>query len=160
MQKASPLIVLYQWLSLFFVDPHSPYDMHEQYRFEPVYKDRMPEDIARYNSEIRFTDHYIGQVFDELKERGLYDPYHDHFALNELYISRIFGPSQHLVVMDTYQFKDYSKVVADRWDEKAKAKRREEVFPLDCRKAYELGKGMVKESNSISNGNSGGSAAL
>ncbi len=81
----------------------------------------------------------------ELKERGLYDPYNDHFALNELYISRIFGPSQHLVVMDTYQFKDYSKVVADRWDEKAKAKRREEVFPLDCRKAYELGKGMVKE---------------
>jgi len=81
----------------------------------------------------------------KLKERGLYDTYYNHFALNETYLKRIFGPSQYLLAMDTYQFEDYSKVAAGHWDEKAKAKRREEVFPLDCQKAFELGVELIKK---------------
>ena len=40
----------------------------------------------------------------------------------------------------TYQFDDYSKVFAPRWDPEKKAKRRAEVFPEDCRRAFEMGK--------------------
>jgi hypothetical protein len=40
---------------------------------------------------------------------------------------------------DTYQFEDYSKVVASRYDPEQKAKRRKEVFPEDGRKAFDMG---------------------
>lgn len=50
-----------------------------------------------------------------------------------------FGMSELLIVNDTYQFDDYSKYVTTRFDPVAKAKRREEVFPDDCKKAFEMG---------------------
>ena len=37
------------------------------------------------------------------------------------------------------QFDDYSKMVAGRFDAEKKARRRQEVFPQDCSKAYEMG---------------------
>jgi hypothetical protein len=40
---------------------------------------------------------------------------------------------------DTYEFEDYSKVVSERFDPQKKAKRREELFPKDCRKAFAMG---------------------
>ncbi len=50
-----------------------------------------------------------------------------------------FGMSELLIVNDTSQFDDYSKYVATRFDPAAKAKRREEVFPDDCNKAFDMG---------------------
>jgi multimeric flavodoxin WrbA len=64
--------------------------------------------------------------------------------LNEMLATRIFGYSESLCSTDTYQFDDYSKYVAPMFDPVAKAKRREEVFPLDCEKAFEMGKRFVK----------------
>ncbi len=55
-------------------------------------------------------------------------------------LKRISGREvEHLYSFDTYQFSDYSKVVASRFDPEQKARRRAEVFPEDCRKAFELG---------------------
>ena len=51
----------------------------------------------------------------------------------------IFGSSESLFCFDTYQFKDYTKVLATRFDAAHKAKRRQEVFPQDCQKAFEMG---------------------
>ena len=62
-----------------------------------------------------------------------------HVALNESYLKRIFGASESLLCLDTYQFDDYSKVVADRFDPVKKARRREEIFPKDCEKAFQMG---------------------
>ena len=45
---------------------------------------------------------------------------------------------------DTYQFSDYSKYKADRFSETDKARHREQQFPIDCQKAFELGKALVK----------------
>jgi len=61
------------------------------------------------------------------------------FNTNENYLRLIFGEAESLFSYDTYQFMEYSKVLADRFDEKKKAKRRKEVFPEDCRKAFEMG---------------------
>jgi len=58
----------------------------------------------------------------------------------------IFGASESLLSFDTYQFKDYSKVVSDRFDPENKAKRRKEVFPDDCEKAFEMGSRFSKKS--------------
>jgi len=61
------------------------------------------------------------------------------FKSNERVMQMIFGHSESMMSYDTYQFDDYSKVVADRFDESSKAKRRKEVFPKDCQRAYDLG---------------------
>jgi multimeric flavodoxin WrbA len=62
-----------------------------------------------------------------------------HLAWNERVLKLIFGAVESLLSFDTYQFEDYSKVVADRFDPQKKAKRREEVFPQDCEKALDMG---------------------
>jgi multimeric flavodoxin WrbA len=62
-----------------------------------------------------------------------------HLAWNERVLKLIFGATESLLSFDTYQFEDYSKVVADRFDPEKKAKRRKEVFPKDCEKAFDMG---------------------
>lgn len=52
---------------------------------------------------------------------------------------KVMGPTESLFVTDTYQFSDYSKYVATAFDESAKAKRRQEEFPKNCEKAFEMG---------------------
>lgn len=69
--------------------------------------------------------------------------------LNEGVATRIFGYSESIYSTDTYQFDDYSKYVSDRFDPAEKAKRREEVFPQDCEKAFEMGKSFVKRQKRI-----------
>ena len=61
------------------------------------------------------------------------------FAAVEGFLGRIFGSCETLLSFDTYQFDDYSKFVAPRFDPAKKLQRRQEVFPEDCRKAFELG---------------------
>lgn len=72
---------------------------------------------------------------EDIQNRG----YDWHFNLNETFLKMIFGFAESLFSCDTYQFKDYSKMVAERFDADKKAKRRKEVFPKDCKKAYEMG---------------------
>ena len=65
--------------------------------------------------------------------------YGTHFAVNERVLRVVFGSAESLLSCDTYQFEDYSTVVATRFDPERKAKRRREVFPRDCEKAYAMG---------------------
>lgn len=66
-----------------------------------------------------------------------------HIELNEMFLGRIFGSSESLVVTDTYQFDDYSKYV-NSFNVEEKTKRRTEVFPVDCEKAFDLGVRLIK----------------
>lgn len=58
-------------------------------------------------------------------------------------MTRIFGNCEMLLCTDTLQFSDYSKYLSTAFDPAAKARRRQEVFPRDCAKAYELGAKLV-----------------
>ncbi|HEY9074340.1 MAG TPA: flavodoxin family protein [Desulfobaccales bacterium] len=78
---------------------------------------------------------------DQMQELG-YEP---HFAKNQIFLQVAFGSAESLVVCDTYQFDDYTKVVADRFDAVHKAQRRQEVFPQDCQKAFEMGTRLVRQ---------------
>lgn len=86
---------------------------------------------------------------------GIKEEYFDMFGLgktielNENFSKRIFGHSESLCSTDTYQFDDYSKYVADRFDPEEKAKRRKEVFPQDCQKAFEMGVRFVKRKKEL-----------
>ena len=77
----------------------------------------------------------MGAPVNRIKEAG----YEQQFKVMETIMNRIFGVSESLVVADTYQFDDYSKYVTTGMDSEAKARRRREVFPVDCQKAYDMG---------------------
>lgn len=62
-----------------------------------------------------------------------------HFAVMERLLKIIFGKSEMLLSFETFPFPDFSKVVAPRFNPEVLLKRREEVFPKDCQKAYEMG---------------------
>lgn len=55
-------------------------------------------------------------------------------------MERFFGSCELFLCTDTLQFKDYSRYETDRFDAGAKRKRREEVFPGDLQRAFDLGK--------------------
>jgi multimeric flavodoxin WrbA len=57
----------------------------------------------------------------------------------EMAFKRCLGASETLMVTDTYQFDDYSKYETSGLNEARKAQRKVEVFPEDCRKAFEMG---------------------
>jgi hypothetical protein len=61
---------------------------------------------------------------ENMKDQG----YNVQFDTYKYILKIIFGESESLFSFDTYQFKDYSKVVADHFDAEHKAKRHEEVF--------------------------------
>jgi multimeric flavodoxin WrbA len=62
-----------------------------------------------------------------------------HVGSTEMILRMIFGACESLSSFDTYQFQDYSKMAAERFDPEAKARRRAEVFPKDCEEAFEMG---------------------
>jgi multimeric flavodoxin WrbA len=79
---------------------------------------------------------YTMNVTEEImKEWG----YAVNFNRNEATLRRIFGESEYMCCFDTLQFDDYSKVLATRFDPVKKKKRHDEIFPLDCQKAFDMG---------------------
>ncbi len=77
----------------------------------------------------------LGADEDQMKQMGFDQP----LKLTEMMLKGIFGASETLLVNDTYQFDDYSKYVTPRFDPEQKARRRADVFPQDCQKAFEMG---------------------
>ena len=63
---------------------------------------------------------------------------------NEASLNMIYGYCESLYAYDTYQFTDYSKYDCDVFDERLKAKSREEKFPVDMQKAFNMGKKLVE----------------
>ncbi len=54
------------FLWVHYYDPHYVYQKHEGFDFGD-------ERVDLYDSEIAFTDHHIGRVFDDLRQRGVWD---------------------------------------------------------------------------------------
>jgi multimeric flavodoxin WrbA len=77
----------------------------------------------------------LGATEELSKERG----FDRHIAANEMLLKLIFGAAETVCSFDTFQFEDYSKVYAPRWDPEQKARRRSDVFPKDCQNAFEMG---------------------
>ena len=70
--------------------------------------------------------------------------YRQRFATIERLLTIIFGLSEMFLCLDTCQFEDYSRVVAPRFNPAMKLKRRKEVFPKDCQKAFQMGMRFAK----------------
>jgi multimeric flavodoxin WrbA len=82
----------------------------------------------------------MGVTEDVMKQIG----YRQFMELIEMFMSRTFGHMETVCSFDTCQFDDYSKYVATRFDPGKKARRRMEVFPVDCQKAFEMGERLAQ----------------
>lgn len=72
--------------------------------------------------------------------------YAESLKRNELYLERTFGSIQTLFVNDTSQFEDYSKYESSAFDLEKKAIVKREQFPIDCKKAFDIGKNLINSS--------------
>ena len=70
-------------------------------------------------------------------------------SVNERNMNRVIGDCETLFVCDTYQFADYNKIDCDLFDPEYKKKQREQLFPVDCRKAYALGERLVGKAEQL-----------
>jgi len=87
---------------------------------------------------------YTMNVSDEQsKEYG----YEQIFKTNERYMQLLLGSAESLCAFDTCQVDDYSKVAIESFDPIHKANRRKEVLPLECQRAFELGKRLAGAEN-------------
>ena len=62
--------------------------------------------------------------------------YYDRFKSYEQLFGRMIGPCRTLVSTETLQTKDYSPYHMAMFDENQRKQRRDEIFPIDCKKAY------------------------
>ncbi|MDW7774238.1 MAG: flavodoxin family protein [Desulfobulbaceae bacterium] len=69
--------------------------------------------------------------------------YEQHFSNTKMSLETIFGKCEVLLSTDTLQYNDYDKYEHEIFDKEEKIKRHQEVFPEDCRRAFELGVRMV-----------------
>lgn len=77
------------------------------------------------------------------EERSKESGYEYIFNSNELFTQLLLGHAETLCAYDTCQLDDYSKFVIESFDPIHKANRREETLPLECERAFELGKRLV-----------------
>lgn len=74
------------------------------------------------------------------------DPYRDLLKHSlEDTAAKVLGPVVSMSAVDTCQFDDYSKYYAPKFDAEHKQRRREEVFPRDGQRAYELGRLLAEQ---------------
>ena len=88
----------------------------------------------------------VGLIFtmncpEEFMERVHYDILIEH---HEHLMGILKGSTEVLTSHENWQFDDYSKMNAAVFDVEARARRREEIFPLDCQRAFEMGARLVE----------------
>ena len=86
---------------------------------------------------------YTMNVQEEQKEMFNYSTI---MSNNRIPLELVYGDFEDLWVCDTYQFYDYSKYDCDVFDADHKLKQKEEQFPKDLEKAFELGKRIALKS--------------
>jgi hypothetical protein len=77
---------------------------------------------------------------DEKTCSELYAPTLNRF---EWFVELVFSKPEKIFAYDTCQFANYDKYVCECFDKVHKQKRKEEQFPIELEKAFNLGKSFV-----------------
>ena len=101
--------------------------------------------IDRENGGLkRILDHTlpVGVIMTMNANEAQFKQHHYDVILNdnEASLRAVFGYSETQYVFDTFQYTDYAKYDCDLFDADHKAKVRDEQFPLDLQKAFDMGK--------------------
>jgi multimeric flavodoxin WrbA len=99
---------------------------------------RPPQSLAPRQIPTAFV--YTMNVSEQLMKEN----YGSFIAANASVLKMMYGSSESFFCNETLQFEDYDKVVFSYFDPEERRKRRREVFPQDCRRAYDLGVRMAK----------------
>jgi multimeric flavodoxin WrbA len=106
----------------------------ERLLFAPLVYSQPPRSL--FTRKLRTAMIYTMNVSEEMSAQIGYKAM---MSATEASLKRIFGEAETLCSYDTYQFPDYSKVIMEHFDPEKKAKRHQEIFPVDCQKAFDLG---------------------
>lgn len=79
---------------------------------------------------------YTMNITEEMANDSGYDK---HFAMTKWALETAFGECELMLCTDTLQYDDYEKYESEAFDGKTKLKRHKELFPEDCKRAFELG---------------------
>lgn len=90
-----------------------------------------------FNGSIRTAFIYTMNLSESMLTQIGYD---EMFKSYETMLNRHFSYAGTLLSTETLQVNDYSKFHMAQFNEMDRKKRREEIFPDDCQKAYDLGK--------------------
>lgn len=71
--------------------------------------------------------------------------YREHLNLWEFFLEKYLTKPKVLFSFNTYQFDDYSQYVCTSFSEEEKRAHRDKQFPIDCEKAFNLGKDLFNE---------------
>jgi len=97
-----------------------------------------------YDSKIDYSKRNIKTCFIYTMNRSKIEAEEDNYEwLFERIKKRLestFGSSDYLVVYETFQFDDYTKICNDRFVVSKREEIRKNIFPKDCEKAYLQGK--------------------
>lgn len=83
----------------------------------------------------------FGATTEQVARMGFDQPVQVHARV----LTRVFGSFESLLATDTYQFDDYAKYETSGIDVAQKTRRRQEVFPEDCQRAFALGARLCDE---------------
>jgi multimeric flavodoxin WrbA len=95
------------------------------------------DETSLFPRKIRTALIYTMNVTDDLLKTIGYD---QHFGITRMSLKKTFGECELLTSTDTLQYNDYDKYEHGKFDKNAKIKRYKEVFPIDCERAFELGR--------------------
>ncbi|GHU88188.1 hypothetical protein FACS1894202_03860 [Clostridia bacterium] len=95
-------------------------------------KDRTPITPRRIPNAFIFTMNVGEEMFAQVGYNALFDRY-------KMLLGNIIGESENLIVTETWQTKDYDSYHMSMFDGAARKQRREDVFPQDLEKAFQIG---------------------
>ncbi|MFH1480136.1 MAG: flavodoxin family protein [Pseudomonadota bacterium] len=83
----------------------------------------------------------VGLIYTMNADDKISKMYDQHMRINERIFSMLFGSVETLASTDAFHVEDYTKIVGDAVEAvvERKQKHRQEVFPLDCEKAFDMG---------------------
>jgi len=110
----------------------------ERLIFPYISYDKMHENLfaGKIKTALIFTTNCPEPAYDTVGYTRLFSDY-------EKFLARVFGECQTLAVSETWQTEDYDKYRMAMFDVPARRRRREEVFPEDCKKAFAIGEWAV-----------------
>jgi multimeric flavodoxin WrbA len=114
----------------------------ERYLFSNIAYDSKEPSLYKSGPALALI-YTMGIPESKLDSRG----YNQLFATHRSVLSRLHAPFvEELISCDTLQFEDYSKYHASSFDPNHKKKHHEENFPLELKKAYEIGRHLGQNS--------------
>ncbi|MCL2227424.1 MAG: flavodoxin family protein [Oscillospiraceae bacterium] len=108
----------------------------ERLTFQYISYDKMDENLfgRKMKTGFIYTTNCPEEHYEAVGYTRLFNDY-------KAFMTRIFsGECMTLGVSETWQIDDYDKYHMGRFNVEERRKRREEVFPLDCKKAFDMGK--------------------